>query len=102
MLTDIARIPHAERDGNYLYDPPTPVPIFQHQWEWATLMELYRTRAPLRTLEIGTHAGGTLYRLLQQAPVGATVVSIDSYTAHFDNRHLYADWTPEGVRLEVI
>jgi predicted O-methyltransferase YrrM len=101
-MIDIAHIPHAERDGNYVYDPPTPVPIFQHQFEWAQFMALCACRKPMRVLEIGTHAGGTLYHFLQQAQPGATIVSIDSYTAHFDNRHLYADWTPEGVTLHAI
>jgi len=102
MLTNIACVPHADRDGNYLYDPPTPVPIFQHQWEWLVLMDLYQTRKPMHVLEIGTHAGGTLYHLLQQAEEGAVVVSVDSYTAHFDNRALYADWTPPEVTLHAI
>lgn len=101
-MIDIAHIPHATRDGNYLYDPPTPVPIFQHQFEWEQFMLLHAARKPMRTLEIGTHAGGTLYHLLQNAPPGATVVSVDSYTAHFDNRARYADWTPEGITLHAI
>ena len=102
MTATIAHIPHAERDGSYLHDPPTPVPIFQHQFEWSVLMDLYKARAPKRTIEIGTHAGGTLYHLLQSAPPGATVVSVDSYTAHYDNRAMYADWTPKGVTLHAI
>lgn len=102
MLTTVAHIPHDARDGNYYYDPPTPVPIFQHQFEWEQLLELYTARKPMRVIEIGTHAGGTLYHLLRLAQPGATVVSVDSYTAHYDNRHLYADWTPAGVTLHAI
>lgn len=102
MLPDIARIPHSERDGNYYYSVPTPVPIFQHEFEWAALLELYVARKPMRVIEIGTHAGGTLYHLLRLAQPGAVVVSVDCYTAHFDNRALYADWTPDEVELQVI
>ena len=101
-MIDIASIPHAERDAHYYYDLPTPVPIFQHQFEWQKLLDLYVERKPMRVIEIGTHAGGTLYHLLRLAQKGAVVVSIDSYTAHYDNRHLYADWTPEGVTLHAI
>lgn len=102
FLPTLATIPHDARDGTYFHTPPTPVPIFQHQFEWAALLDLYRQQRPMRIIEIGTHAGGTLYHLLQNAPTGATVVSVDSYTAHFDNRQLYADWTPADVALHVI
>lgn len=102
LLPNIATIPHIERDGNYFHTPPTPVPIFQHQFEWEQLLRIYREKRPMHSIEIGTHAGGTLYHLLQNAPAGAVVVSVDSYTAHFDNRHLYADWTPADVTLHMI
>ncbi len=102
MLWDAPLLPHDSRDGNYFHTPPTPVPIFQHQYEWDRLLEVYRLKAPQRVIEIGTHAGGTLYHLLQNAVPGAVVVSVDSYTAHYDNRHLYADWTPLGVTLHAI
>lgn len=100
--TDAPTVPHAERDGNYYYDPPTPVPIFQHQYEWAQLLAIYARAAPARVLEVGTFHGGTLYHLLRLAAPGAMVVSIDSYTAGVDNRAQYPGWTPDGVTLHAI
>ena len=83
------------------YGPATPVPIFQHVAEFVRLLNLYKERRPMRTLEVGSYHGGTLYHWLQHAPFGAVVVSVDTYTAA-DNRSLYPDWTPEGVTLHVI
>ena len=101
-LANTPATPHTSRDGNYFFDPPTPVPIFQDQYEWQQLLALYARAAPARVLEIGTYHGGTLYHLLRRAGPGAVVVSVDSYTAGVDNRALYPDWTPEGVTLHAI
>lgn len=95
-------IPHETRDTLYFHSTPTPVPIFQREWEFRELLNLYGERRPRRVLEIGTFHGGTLYHWLRNAPKGAHVVSVDSYTAGIDNRHLYDDWRPEGVQLHVI
>lgn len=84
------------------YGPPTPVQIFQWQPEFEAALELYRRLRPTRVLEIGTYHGGTLYHWLQEAEPGALVVSVDSYAVGVDNRHMYDDWVPSGVRLEVI
>ena len=94
--------PVAERDTLYFHSEPTPVPIFQREWEFAQLMALYRERAPRRVLEVGTFHGGTLYHWLRLAQPGATVVTIDSYTAGVDNRDQYAAWTPATVDLHVV
>jgi cephalosporin hydroxylase len=83
------------------YGPAAPVQIFQHEAEFSELLDLYRERNPLNVLEIGSYHGGTLYHWLQNAPAGALVVSVDTYTAA-DNRNLYEDWVPRGIRLEVI
>lgn len=93
---------HAERDTLYFHSTPTPVPIFQREWEFARLLDLYAARRPMRICEVGTFHGGTLYHWLQNAPSGARVVSVDSYRANVDNRHLYADWTPPGVTLHAL
>ena len=84
------------------YGPPTPVPIFQWEAEFAPLLELYVSRKPKRVLEIGTYHGGTLYHWLANAVPGAKIVSVDSYLVGVDNRDLYPAWTPKGVELEVI
>lgn len=80
----------------------TPVPILQREGEFDVLLDLYRRRAPKRVLEIGTYHGGTLFHWLQNAEPGALVVSVDSYATPVDNRYLYPEWTPEGVRLVVL
>jgi predicted O-methyltransferase YrrM len=84
------------------YGPETPVPIFQWSQEFEVALELYRRLKPARVLEIGTYHGGTLYHWLQNAQPGATVVSLDSYTAGADNRHRYSEWVPPGVELWVM
>lgn len=94
--------PHTERDTLYFHSEPTPVPIFQREWEFAQLLNLYRERKPLRICEVGTFHGGTLYHWLQNAAPGAVVVSVDSYRANVDNRSLYPDWTPAGVTLHAL
>ena len=83
------------------YGPPTPVQIFQWQSEFDTVLELYRRLAPRKVLEVGTYHGGTLYHWLQNAQPGTHIVSLDSYAVGVDNRHLYDEWIPEGVKLDV-
>lgn len=84
------------------YGPPTPVPIFQWEKEFRVALELYRRVQPESVLEIGTYHGGTLFHWLQNATAGTRVVSVDSYAVGVDNRHLYDDWVPQTVKLEVI
>jgi predicted O-methyltransferase YrrM len=84
------------------YGPPTPVPIFQWEQEFTQLLDVYRELAPRRVLEVGSYFGGSLFHWLQNAPEGSTVVSVDSYAVGVDNRHLYHDWVPDGVSLQVI
>ena len=78
------------------------MPIYQWQAEFEQLLDIYRHLEPTAVLEIGTYYGGTLYHWLQNATPGACVVTVDSYAVGVDNRHLYPDWTPEGVQLEVV
>lgn len=92
----------AARDTLYFHSTPTPVPIFQREWEFAQLLNLYGARQPRHILEVGTFHGGTLYHWLQNAQPGAIVVSVDSYHENVDNRHLYAGWTPHGVMLHAL
>lgn len=80
----------------------TPVPLFQHMPELEQLLGLYRKRKPRRVLEVGTYHGGTLYHWLQNAPAGATVVSVDSYRAGVDNRALYKTWLPADRLVQVV
>jgi len=81
---------------------PSVVPCLQREAEFTELLELYHEHQPMSVLEIGTYHGGTLYHWLQNAQPGALVVSVDSYQTDIDNRHLYDEWTPEGVTLRVV
>lgn len=78
-----------------------PVPLYQHDSEFEALLDIYRDHQPRRVLEIGSYHGGSLYHWLRNAPPGAHVVSVDTYTAA-DNRDQYPEWIPEGVELTVI
>lgn len=108
MLTVTPLVPQAWNDlqrgrcGAEDYGPATPVRIFQHEWEFEQLLQLYRLREPQKVLEIGTFHGGSLYHLLREAPNGATVVSVDNYAAGVDNRSQYGQWCPDDVTLHVI
>lgn len=95
-------VPHEQRDTLYFHSVPTPVPIFQREWEFAQLLAIYQQRQPRRVLEVGTFHGGTLYHWLRLAAPGAVVVSVDSYREQVDNRPLYAGWTPAGVALHAL
>lgn len=88
-------------DAKYDYGPEGPVPIYQHRAEFEQLLALYKERKPRRVLEIGSYHGGTLYHWIVNAVPGATVVSVDTYTAA-DNRHLYQTWAPGDIHLHVI
>lgn len=81
------------------YGPPAPVAVFQWAAEFTELLALYKERAPMRVLEVGTYHGGTLYHWLTHAPKGAKVVSLDSYAVGVDNRDQYPRWCPKGVKL---
>lgn len=95
--------PHTARDTLYFHSEPTPVPIFQREWEFARLLDIYAQKRPRRALEIGTFHGGTLFHWLHHAVMGAIVVSVDTYRAGVDNRHLYEAWTQSrGVELHAI
>lgn len=73
-----------------------PVRMLQHEDELHRLLDLYRERQPLRVLEIGTDAGGTLYHWLRNATWGALVVAVDD---HHWNERLYDGWCPPEVTV---
>lgn len=108
MLTVTPLVPQSWNDlqrGRYGandYGPETPVSIFQHEWEFEQLLQLYRLRQPEKVLEIGTFHGGSLYHFLGEAPKGAQVVTVDNYQAGIDNRSQYGQWCPDDVTLHVI
>lgn len=88
-----------ERDASEGYEGP--VPVLQRRWEFAQLLTLYRHRAPLRVLEVGTYHGGTLYHWLAEAAAGATVVSVDSPPDGVNRAH-FQSWVPSRVSLVLL
>lgn len=84
----------------WMPDDRTPVHCVQLQEELDWLLGIYRKMAPRRMLEIGAHAGGTLWHWMYAAEPGAhfTVVSLDA-TPHIP---LWISWANErGHGLEV-
>ena len=82
--------------------PETPVKILQYEWEFLSLLDIYKKRKPKKVLEIGSFAGGTLYHWLQNATVGTHIISVDTYVSGEDNRSLYDSWKPRGVTLTAL
>ncbi len=82
---------------NYLHDKPykflntllntCPVQILQEEWEFATLVKLYRQLNPEHILEIGSFFGGTLWFWLNNAARLDQVVSIDCPIPPQDERY---------------
>jgi len=77
----------------------TAPPMLQNHVEFQALLDLYTARGPTRVLEVGVGEGGTLWRWLQYAAAGATIVALDDH--HLNHEH-YPDWTPAGVELVTI
>jgi predicted O-methyltransferase YrrM len=77
------------------------VPIFQHEWEFSTLLRLYKQRKPKRVLEIGTYHGGTLYHWLKAA-TPEVVVQVDSFAMGVDNREEFPKWKKAKTQLHCI
>lgn len=99
-MTD-GRVIEFVEQGRPEYGPPAPVQIIQEEVEFAQLLGLYRKREPKRVLEVGTYTGGTFFHWLQNAPSGATVVSVDLYE-DVDNSDMYTNWCAPGVMSVVI
>ncbi len=86
--------------------PPAPVQVCQLQDEFEGVLELYCNENPVRVLEIGTAAGGTLYHFLRNAAKGATVVSVDwtdsEASYKMPSQETLEEWTPVGVHCVLI
>lgn len=54
-----------------------PVAPFQDPAEFLAFLPIYQTLKPMRTVEIGTYQGGTLYQWMRHAPAGAHIIAID-------------------------
>lgn len=70
-------------------------PTSQNIEEFDDLLTIYSLMSPMRSLEIGTHEGGTLFYWLKYAPQGAVVGSID-IQGIITNAQA-AEWAAENV-----
>jgi cephalosporin hydroxylase len=64
-----------------------PVPILQEEWEFSTLLNLYKEINPENVLEIGSFYGGTLWFWLNNSARLARVVSVDYPISPADGRY---------------
>ena len=85
-----------------------PIILNQSRFEILQLGNLLQSRAPMRSLEIGTNYGGTLYFLLALSPPGAKVISVDLPLGPFGGGYplrkipLYRKFPRAGQRLDLI
>ena len=85
-----------------------PIILNQSRFEILRLGELLQSRAPMRSLEIGTSFGGTLYFLFALSPPGAKVISVDLPSGPFGGGYplrkvpLYRKFPIAGQRLSLI
>ncbi len=86
---------------SWIADDRTPVHCVQLEEEFDWLLDIYRTLAPTRVLEIGSHVGGTLWHWMQHVAPGGhfTVVSLHA-TPHIP---IWVGWAnAHGHGLEVL
>lgn len=87
--------------ADFYHDPAAPVQPDQFAAEFGELLDIYKSIAPRRVLEIGVRAGGTLYQWLKHAQPGAHVVAVDiGADGHWSNRNMvdvlsWCEWTRE-------
>ena len=78
----------------------TPVHCVQLEPEFDSLLALLRDLRPAHVLEIGSHAGGTLYHLLRMMPIGGVAVSVSKGARDYAGP--WANWAySAGVALTV-
>jgi len=80
---------------------PGPVQVCQLEAEFEVLLDIYREQQPMRTLEIGTASGGTLYHFLKNCPEAATIVTVDWPQSGYElpDTDLVETWRPEDATL---
>jgi predicted O-methyltransferase YrrM len=79
--------------------------VYEPWQRWAELdglLRLFLRLQPCRILEIGTARGGTLRAWLENAPSGATVVSVDLPWRGEAHEALFRSWVPEGIAFHFL
>jgi predicted O-methyltransferase YrrM len=100
-IQDVAQSERANRSLGILYG--SDIPTFQRGWELEQLINLFRKVNPRVVLEIGTFHGGTLRQWIQNIDLipNPQIVSVDTYAAGVDNRHLFAEWV-RNLTLDLV
>jgi predicted O-methyltransferase YrrM len=86
----------------------SPVIVTQVRSEISELGKLLRAHAPMRSLEIGTNYGGTLFLLCSLSPPGARIISVDLPGGRFGGGYprrkipLYWKFPRNGQRLRLV
>lgn len=87
-----------------------PTPILQEEWEFATLLNLYKQLNPENLLEIGSFFGGTLWFWLNNSTRLDKVVSIDypippgdgRYEQMITSKSLWNNWIKKSITFKEI
>ncbi|NEU10431.1 class I SAM-dependent methyltransferase [Flavihumibacter sp. R14] len=87
-----------------------PVPILQEEWEFSTLLNLYKELNPEKILEIGAFYGGTLWFWLNNSSRLDKVIAIDypippadeRYEEMVNSKSLWNTWIRNGVTFKEI
>lgn len=88
----------------------SPAPILQEEWEFATLLNLYKQLNPENILEIGSFFGGTLWFWLTNSSRLDKVVSIDypippgdcRYEQMIASKSLWRSWMNKSITFKEI
>jgi cephalosporin hydroxylase len=84
--------------------------VLQGHWEFPALLSIYKDLAPLRTVEIGSFMGGTLWSWIQNSQPGVSFTSVDMLVnderrgeQEYAHNHVWKQWANEkSVNLRVI
>jgi len=86
----------------------SPIIVTQVRSEISELGKLLQAHAPMRSLEIGTNYGGTLFLLCSLSPPGARIISVDLLGGRFGGGYprrkipLYWKFPRNGQQLRLI
>lgn len=93
-----------ERPVEFYKNPELPVQILQGKWEFEQLLNIYKSHAPKKVLEIGSFFGGTLWHWIKNAKDKTTIVSVDMmvsqedyrYQEQKESREKWSNWTKDS------
>jgi len=74
------------RPVEFYSNPFLPFPILQGKWEFEKLLDIFKKHKPMKTLEIGSFYGGTLWHWIKNSPPKSNIVSVDMLVPEHDPR----------------